>query len=137
MKKRMSWFSILVTGVIITGGSILMVSFTNMAKESKTHFNELSIEEIDLEKVQDGVFLGSFSIFPIQVDVEVEVLAHQIISIHIKKHVNGWGRSAESIVDVIVTDQSLDVPIISGATYSSKVILKAIEDALAKGIEGY
>jgi len=37
------------------------------------------------------------------------------------------------IVDSVIENQSLDVDAISGATYSSKVILKAIENALARG----
>ncbi len=42
---------------------------------------------------------------------------------------------AEIITDKVIDTQSLQVDAISGATYSSKTILKAIENALKKGIK--
>jgi uncharacterized protein with FMN-binding domain len=53
-----------------------------------------------------------------------------IKKIEIVRHLNGQGKPAEVIPDRVIEMQSLDVDIISGATYSSKVILKAIENAL-------
>jgi uncharacterized protein with FMN-binding domain len=46
------------------------------------------------------------------------------------KHVNGKGTAAESIPETVVEKQTLQVDSVSGATYSSKVILLAIETAL-------
>ena len=43
------------------------------------------------------------------------------------------GNKAETIVDDVVDKQTLDVDTVSGATVSSKVILKSIENALLKG----
>ncbi len=40
------------------------------------------------------------------------------------------GQPAEAIIEDVVEDQSLDVDSVSGATYSSRVILKAIEATL-------
>ncbi|WP_313562885.1 FMN-binding protein [Ruminiclostridium cellobioparum] len=40
------------------------------------------------------------------------------------------GAKAEAIVDKIISEQSVTVDVISGATNSSKVILKAVENAL-------
>jgi uncharacterized protein with FMN-binding domain len=51
------------------------------------------------------------------------------------KHVNGQGKPAEVITEKVIETQSLQVDVVSGATYSSKVILKAIENALAKDNE--
>jgi len=39
--------------------------------------------------------------------------------------------AAELITDMVIDSQSLKVDVVSGATYSSKIILKAIENALA------
>ena len=55
---------------------------------------------------------------------------HMIKEIELKKHDNGQGFPAEIIPGKVVEAQSLEVDIVSGATYSSKVILKAIENAL-------
>ena len=40
------------------------------------------------------------------------------------------GEKAEEIIYEVINMQSIDVDTVSGATYSSKVILKAIENAL-------
>lgn len=54
--------------------------------------------------------------------------------IDLVKHNHGKGASAEIITDKVTEAQSLDVDIVSGATSSSKVILKAIEDALNSAV---
>jgi uncharacterized protein with FMN-binding domain len=45
-------------------------------------------------------------------------------------HQHGLDAPANDIVNAVIEAQTLDVVLISGATYSSKVILLAIEDAL-------
>jgi uncharacterized protein with FMN-binding domain len=50
--------------------------------------------------------------------------------VDIVRHDNGKGSPAEIIVDRIIEAQSLKVDLISKATYSSKAILKAVENAL-------
>jgi uncharacterized protein with FMN-binding domain len=42
------------------------------------------------------------------------------------------GQGAEIIPEKVIEAQSLKVDSVSGATYSSKVILKAIQDAILK-----
>lgn len=88
------------------------------------------ISNIDLSKVRDGVYTGSYKMFPIDVEVEVTVSKHRISKIKLIKHNNGQGKSAEVIPDRVVEAQTLEVDIVTGATYSSKVILKAIENAI-------
>ncbi|NCC85175.1 MAG: FMN-binding protein [Clostridia bacterium] len=46
------------------------------------------------------------------------------------KHVNGMGQAAEALPSQVVEAQTLQVDLVSGASFSSKVILLAIEDAL-------
>jgi len=58
---------------------------------------------------------------------------HQIKEIELVRHDHGQGSSAEVIPDRILEAQSLEVDIVSGATASSKVILKAVENALTLG----
>lgn len=53
-----------------------------------------------------------------------------LTGIDIIRHLNGLGSSAESIVDKIIEKQSLEVDAVSGATLSSKCILKAVENAV-------
>jgi uncharacterized protein with FMN-binding domain len=90
----------------------------------------MSIPDVDLSKTKDGVYSGSYKAFPVAADVEVTVNNKKITNIELKKHNNGQGSQAEIIPDKVIEAQTLEVDIVSGATYSSKVILKAIENAL-------
>jgi len=90
----------------------------------------------DLSNVQDGRYLGEYAIAPVSVQVEVVVTDHQISDITVARHDNGLGRAAEGIVGDIIQEQSLDIDGISGATVSSKCILKAVENAIENAKTG-
>ena len=53
-----------------------------------------------------------------------------ITNIDILEHKNGRGSSAEAVVDRIIEEQKIEVDAVSGATNSSAVIKKAVENAL-------
>lgn len=106
-----------ITGKIVMG---------NMVKNVKN----ISVSMPDLSNIQDGNYIGEYSITPVHVKVEVSVNNHQITDISILQHDNGLGSTAESIVNDIVEEQSLDIDAVSGATVSSKCILKAVENAI-------
>lgn len=93
----------------------------------------LSIVTPDLSRVSDGTWTGACKTSLVKAIVSVTVQGSRIISITINQHENGRGKAAESIIGRVIDRQSLDVDIVSGATGSSKVILKAIEQALAAG----
>jgi uncharacterized protein with FMN-binding domain len=112
-------FIILVLAIII---SILVMN---------KKVQNLEIGEIDLETVADGTYEGEYTLFPVTVVVRVTVEDHEITIIEITHHDNGQGAEAETITERIIEAQSLQVDAISGATYSSKAILKAVEIALS------
>lgn len=93
-----------------------------------------STKAFELTSVADGRYEGSSLIAPVSVKVKVTVENRRLSRIEIVKHFNGRGKPAEAIVDRVIEAQSLGVDIVAGATYSSLAILKAIEDALSKGI---
>lgn len=84
----------------------------------------------DLSCLSDGNYTGEYSLLPVHVKVQVSVSRHQIIDIAILEHDNGLGSTAESITFDVIEQQSLNIDAVSGATVSSKCILKAIENAL-------
>jgi uncharacterized protein with FMN-binding domain len=90
------------------------------------------ISDVNLASAKDGDYIGSYSAFPVSVEVKVTIKNHAIKEIELLKHNNGQGQGAKVIPDKVVEAQSLKVDGVSGATYSSKVILKAIQDALLK-----
>ncbi len=59
---------------------------------------------------------------------------HHITDIKLD-HRHGQGEAAEVITDHVIEAQSLQADTISGVTSSSKVILKAIENALLSAAE--
>jgi uncharacterized protein with FMN-binding domain len=92
----------------------------------------IQMDKVELNKIADGSYTGEYLGKLVKVVVEVTVKDNKIIDIVIMKHDNGLGKKAEKIVDQIIKRQSLDVEVVSGATSSSKAILKAVEVALSK-----
>ncbi|MBC2456687.1 FMN-binding protein [Clostridium beijerinckii] len=110
---------------IIVGGKYL-ISVRNYQKTIK----ELTINNVDLSKIPDGKYIGSYDVNLISAKVSVTVKNHKIENIDLLEHKTDRGKPAEVIPDMVVKAQSLQVDTISGATNSSKTILKAIENAL-------
>jgi uncharacterized protein with FMN-binding domain len=62
------------------------------------------------------------------------VSAGRITEIVMLSHTHGPNHGADAILPRVVEAQSLVVDAVSGSTYSSKVVRKAIEIALKKGL---
>ena len=87
----------------------------------------------DLSGKPDGTYRGYYNLSgaPTEVTVDVTVRNSNITEVKIIKHKrSAIGKKAEKITERIIESQSLDVDVISGATGSSKAILKAVENAL-------
>lgn len=96
--------------------------------------NRIEIVEPDLAKAADGTWVGEWNTALVSATVSVDTLSHGISGIDILRHECGKGRPAEAIVGRVVAAQRLTVDTVSGATGSSKVILRAIQDALEKAV---
>lgn len=94
---------------------------------------EIAIQNIDITQVKDGIYEGDYESGMVRAAVRVEVKDKKITSINILEHKNKMGEKAETLLDLITEKQTLSVDTVSGATQSSRVILKAIEVALTKG----
>ena len=94
-----------------------------------------STKAFDISAVQNGVYEGKAFLLPVSVKVRASVSEGRIESIDLLRHFNGQGKTAEAIIDDVMATQSLGVDVIAGASYSSLTILKAIEQALSKGID--
>lgn len=92
----------------------------------------MPIAKVDLSKIADGDYPGSYQAFPVEVELRVRVRGGRIDGIDLLKHVNGKGKAAEALLPLVAEKQDIALDAIAGATYSSKVILKAMENALAK-----
>lgn len=98
--------------------------------------NRPEIQHINLTNAnltKDGTYVGECDNKLIKAIVKVKVEKGRIANIEILEHDNGLGSKAEAIINDVMREQSLNVNVISGATYSSSTILKAIENALQQG----
>jgi len=118
-------------GVIMIGAGILFTVMYNMINKGLEDLLEETCVMPDLSLIEDGVYEGHYDAFPIEVTLYVTIEDHVITQIQITEHNSGRGGPAEVIVDDVISNQSLDVDLISGASYSSQVILLAIKDALS------
>ena len=91
----------------------------------------ISIQDIDLSKVEDGIYTGVYDVGLVRAEVTVMVLDETIRDIQLV-HDHDRGQRAETIIFDVLEAQSLDVDTVTGATDSSRVILKAIEVALSE-----
>ena len=100
---------------------------------SSTSFAGIEASLPDMKSKPNGVYQGSYELSgsPVKVALDVAVQNHSIVAINITRHFcSPIGKKAEKITADIIDRQSLSVDAISGATGSSKAILKAVESAL-------
>lgn len=94
---------------------------------------ETTFGEIDIADVSDGIYIGEYDVNFIYAKVEVTVEDGEIVSINILEHRHERGKAAETVIEKIIEEQKIDVDAVSGATNSSTVIKKAVENALKGG----
>lgn len=136
MKKKHVIIAVICIAVVIGGyygikGIRSLIDLKNYQKQ----VNDIAISEVDLNKVPDGTYTGKSDVLWVGAEVKVTVKDHKITAIDLVNHRNERGASAEVLPAKVVEAQSLKVDIVSGATASSKNILKAVENALESGIK--
>lgn len=80
----------------------------------------------------DGVYKGSATGFSGPVTVAVTIMDKKITSIDILSSTDdeAFFNKAKGVIDRIISSQSFDVDVVSGATYSSNGIIGAVKNAL-------
>lgn len=128
--------AVIIVLVVIFVGLIVLAVYLKRVADYKRAVREISIEEISVSDIPDGVYIGTCDVDLIRARVEVTVQDKKITDIRILEHENGRGQAAEVVVEKIVSEQRLDVDAVSGATNSSTVLKKAVENALKEGSRG-
>lgn len=86
----------------------------------------------DISAKADGVYDGSYDGGLVKATVAVTLSGGRIDAIKILSHdCSPVGKKGEAVVDRVVEKQTLAVDVVSGATGSSMVLLKAIEIAIS------
>lgn len=85
----------------------------------------------------DGVYQGSATGYNGDITVSVTVSGGLVTDIAIlsESDTPSYFRRAETVVDTIIDEQSLEVDAVSGATYSSAGIVNAVSDALSTAVQ--
>lgn len=132
-KKRKVLF--IVAAVVIIGATFLVTKYISDLKEYRRIIATLEINDVDLSNVADGTYSGCSDAILVSAEVKVRVENGRIKDIELIRHDHGRGETAEVIPQRVLNAQSLDVEMVTGATSSCKVILKAIENALNSAVE--
>ncbi len=120
-------------GVLLFACLIFLAVYLKRVADYKKAVEETTVNDIDITRISDGVFDGEYDVDFVCAKVEVTIQSGKIISVDILEHKNERGSAAEIIAQRIVEEQKIDVDVVSGATNSSIVIKKAVENALIQG----
>ncbi len=131
VKKRLTIVIVLLLGIaaIFYGGLQMQL------KKFSQEISKIEVHAMDLSKIADGVYPGEYHVGDlVGAVVNVTVKDNKIVDIELVEHKSGKGKKAEAITNSVINAQTLQVDIVSGATGSSTIILKAIENALGKAL---
>ena len=128
-KKKIIAF---ISAIIIIIAAILLLRYFWNVNQYQSTVDQMSFTDIEIENIPDGIYEGECNVDFISAKVKVTVSDGRITDIDLIEHHNERGTPAEKIIDDIIQEQRTDVDVISGATNSSKVIKKAIENALLR-----
>lgn len=118
--------------LIAAGGLIFLGIYLKSVADYKKAVKLTSFNEINISDIPNGIYTGEYDVDFIYVKTAVTVKNGRITDIDILEHKNGRGKSAEAVIYKIIEEQKIDVDAVSGATNSSTVIKKAVENALAE-----
>jgi len=134
LKSQLSQKRILLSIAVLLfliGMTVTAVYLKSVA-DYKRAVKETTFSGIDISAIPDGVYVGEYDVNFIYAKVEVTVLNGALTDIAILEHKNERGQSAETVIDRILAEQQIDVDAVSGATNSSTVLKKAVENALSR-----
>jgi uncharacterized protein with FMN-binding domain len=122
-----------VFSLIVAIGTILAT--TGCTSREVTETRQMTIAPIDVGFVRDGVYQNDYTYGKFRYIVSVTVKGHKITEIQVlNNRSTKHAKMAEGVILRVVSQQRTDVDAVSGATTTSKALLKAIEKALSMGL---
>jgi uncharacterized protein with FMN-binding domain len=113
------------------GLMIAMLVFLGCASQEMNRVRQMEIKNVDIDGIKDGEYIGAYSYSGFEYRVKTIVAAHQIKNIEILQNRNSkHARLAEGVLSEIIKRQTPNVDAVSGATTTSKALMKAVENAL-------
>ncbi|EPY2274662.1 FMN-binding protein [Clostridium sporogenes] len=143
MARRKGKIRVWIVALVILGViAVVLVGGILFSASGRREVQELTIDAVDFKKLRDGTYVGEYSgtkDHSRDTKVQVIISEDKISDIKILKGaLDKEGKPAEltgglsigDLFDNVIKSQSLQVDAISGATLTSKVHLKALENAL-------
>jgi len=114
--------------VIAVGAGVMVLATEGQRREDRN----LAIEDVDFSKVPDGTYRGSYEGWN-KFDVLVTVAGGEVTDVKIADDSpNPATDVTEEVFERVISGQSLDLDAVSGATVTTKGLLKAVERALVE-----
>ncbi len=116
----------IVLPIFIIGIVFTAVNYINLNK-----IRHMTIENVNLSKINDGIYKGQAKVSNSTYKVEVKVTDHKIVNIKsIDNRKSPYVTFAEGVFPKIIKEQKINVDAVTGATTTSKAFMKSIENAL-------
>ncbi len=131
MKKKIIWK---VVALVVLVGTVFLVKFGLDMKEYNSITSSLSNKEVNIAEVADGKYEGTFDAKIVAATVKLKVESGTLIDVQLIKHKNDRGQAAEKVVNDMLEENSILVDVVSGASDSSRIIMKAAENALTQSL---
>jgi uncharacterized protein with FMN-binding domain len=114
---------------------IIALLFIGCASKEMRMVRQMDIQKVDTKNIQDGEYIGSFSYSSFKYMVKTFIKGHRIIEIEILQNKDTKrAKRAEGVIPEIIKKQSPNVDAISGATTTSKALMKAVEKSLESSV---
>ena len=116
--------------ILLLAGGAMAVTFMESARLEK--YRQMEITHVEPAFVPDGVYRGAASDGQFTYEVEVTVKAKTVVKVvPVANRTGLYARYAEGVFSRVINNQSPAVDVITGATTTSKMLLKAVENALS------
>ncbi len=130
MKAVFSWN--LSKAFVIALPLAAVLSLCGCVSEELRAVRTMRINDVDLSRVRDGSYEGSFSYGSFNYLVRTTVKKGRIVKVDILKNRDTtYAMKAEKVAERVIEKQTPNVDAVTGATTTSKALLKAIEYSLS------
>ena len=120
------------TDVDVISGSTLSSNGLLEAIDDALASRRLEIMETDFSQLEDGRYTGTAPGYIGDIEVEIEILDGEIVDIDVLRHRETTylaEPALERLKNRVISEQSVDVEMVSGATLTSRGFLAAVSDA--------
>lgn len=127
-----SWFNLMA----IIPAAALACGLASCESADAPAVREMQITHVDPAAAADGAYRGEFAYGGFTYVVEVVIEDHEIADVFVLHNRDTYhSRRAEAVAERVLNAQSADVAAVTGATTTSKALLKAVERALRQAVD--